>query len=176
VLDVVLFCEGTYPFIAGGVSSWIHALISAMPELKFGIVFLSPGRSFKKELKYQLPPNLIEFVEVYIYDVRMVQQNPLRTPEQEEAAWAALENFSAGIIDGRWGEINDLFKGLGYPPRLSLEEMPFPTAPGTFFCASIIAALRIFPLSTFSGPGVSSTSRCSSCSTLPFLKLAFTIR
>ena len=125
MLDVVLFCEGTYPFIAGGVSSWIHALISAMPELKFGIVFLSPGRSFKKELKYELPPNLVEFVEVYIYDVRVVQQNPQRTPEQEEAAWAALENFSAGIIDGRWGEIHELFRGLGYPPRLSLEEMAF---------------------------------------------------
>ncbi|MBX3172145.1 MAG: GT4 family glycosyltransferase PelF [Candidatus Eremiobacteraeota bacterium] len=125
MLDVVLFCEGTYPFIAGGVSSWIHTLISAMPELKFGIVFLSPGRSFKKELKYPLPPNLVEFVEVYIYDVRLVRQNPQRNSEQEEAAWAALENFSAGIIDGRWREIADLFQALGYPPRLSLEEMAF---------------------------------------------------
>lgn len=43
-------------------------------------------------MKYELPPNLVEFVEVYSYDVRMVQQNPQRAPEQEKAAWVAPDH------------------------------------------------------------------------------------
>lgn len=130
MLDVVLFCEGTYPFISGGVSSWIHALLSAMPEIKFGIVFLSPGRSFKKELKYTLPPNLREFVEVYLYDVRLVKDRPPASGAAREAAWNALEAFSTGLVEGQWVNFSSLFRDLGCVgpegrPLLSMEEMAY---------------------------------------------------
>ena len=29
--DVCLVVEGTYPYVAGGVSSWLHALITNLP-------------------------------------------------------------------------------------------------------------------------------------------------
>lgn len=127
MLDVVLFCEGTYPFISGGVSSWIHQLVTAMPQIKFGIVFLSPGRSFKKELKYALPPNLREFVEVYIYDVRLVKATSGASVGQKKAAWAALEQFSSGLVEGRWVDFPTLFRDLGGAgtPYLGVEEMAY---------------------------------------------------
>lgn len=40
VVDVMLLLEGTYPFVAGGVSSWVHQLISGLPGITFGIVFI----------------------------------------------------------------------------------------------------------------------------------------
>jgi hypothetical protein len=36
----MLIGEGTYPYVNGGVSSWVHQLIRGLPELNFGLVFL----------------------------------------------------------------------------------------------------------------------------------------
>ena len=33
--DVCLVLEGTYPFVSGGVSSWVHHLATHMPEITF---------------------------------------------------------------------------------------------------------------------------------------------
>ena len=33
--DVCLILEGTYPFVRGGVSSWVHNLILGLPQVRF---------------------------------------------------------------------------------------------------------------------------------------------
>src|SRR5690348_5925935 len=33
--DVCLLLEGTYPFVRGGVSAWVHQFIGGLPELSF---------------------------------------------------------------------------------------------------------------------------------------------
>ena len=38
--DVTLLLEGTYPYVSGGVSSWVHQIIRGLPEIKFSLVFL----------------------------------------------------------------------------------------------------------------------------------------
>lgn len=40
IADIALLLEGTYPFIRGGVSSWVHQMISGLPEYRFALVFL----------------------------------------------------------------------------------------------------------------------------------------
>ena len=37
-VDVCLLVEGTYPFVAGGVSSWVHDIILGHPDLRFSVV------------------------------------------------------------------------------------------------------------------------------------------
>ena len=39
--DVCLVTEGTYPFVRGGVSSWIHGIITGMPDVKFALLLTS---------------------------------------------------------------------------------------------------------------------------------------
>ena len=43
--DVCLLVEGTYPFVAGGVSSWVHDVIQGHPELSFAVLYVGsyPG-------------------------------------------------------------------------------------------------------------------------------------
>ena len=41
--DVVLVLEGTYPYAIGGVSTWVHGLVGALPDVAFGIVHLYAG-------------------------------------------------------------------------------------------------------------------------------------
>jgi hypothetical protein len=34
-VDVCLIVEGAYPYVSGGVSSWVHGLIRRQPDITF---------------------------------------------------------------------------------------------------------------------------------------------
>ncbi|MFQ5450560.1 MAG: GT4 family glycosyltransferase PelF [Nitrospinaceae bacterium] len=55
--DVCLVLEGTYPYIAGGVSNWSHELIQALPELKFHLLAIVPPNADLSP-RYRLPGNV----------------------------------------------------------------------------------------------------------------------
>ncbi|WP_162820755.1 GT4 family glycosyltransferase PelF [Microvirga calopogonii] len=61
--DVCLIVEGAYPFVAGGVSSWMHDLIQAQSHLTFHLLVLSADDSPKKS-RFTLPPNVIGMSEI----------------------------------------------------------------------------------------------------------------
>jgi glycosyltransferase involved in cell wall biosynthesis len=66
--DVCLLLEGTYPFVRGGVSSWVHQLITGMPELTFSLVFLGGRRRDYTKPKYELPQNVVHLEMHYLED------------------------------------------------------------------------------------------------------------
>jgi len=68
--DVCMVVEGTYPFVKGGVSSWIHNLISALPTKTFRILFIGPTPQLEYELRYELPANVIGIDMFYVQDFR----------------------------------------------------------------------------------------------------------
>lgn len=39
IADVGLLLEGTYPYVSGGVSSWVHQIINGFPDLTFALLF-----------------------------------------------------------------------------------------------------------------------------------------
>ena len=61
---VCLIIEGSYPFITGGVSAWVHQLISDSPAIDFAVFSLSPAAD--QPLRYQLPRNVREHVDIVI--------------------------------------------------------------------------------------------------------------
>lgn len=66
--DVCLILEGTYPFVSGGVSTWIHQLVTAMPDIRFSIVHISPYPNPRREFKYRLPPNVVSLQDLYLHE------------------------------------------------------------------------------------------------------------
>ena len=67
--DVCLVLEGTYPFVSGGVSSWVHRLTTDMPQHTFRILHISPKRGFyPKGPVYEMPKNILGVQEVYLHD------------------------------------------------------------------------------------------------------------
>jgi glycosyltransferase involved in cell wall biosynthesis len=66
--DVCLILEGTYPYVPGGVSTWVHNLISALPDLTFCGVVILPSQTQKWEQRYEPPPNFVGLEHVYIHD------------------------------------------------------------------------------------------------------------
>ncbi len=67
--DVTLLLEGTYPFVRGGVSSWVHDIVRGLPDLRFSLVFLGGDRGQYPELRYELPKNVVHLEEHYLGDV-----------------------------------------------------------------------------------------------------------
>lgn len=67
-VDIMMLAEGTYPFVRGGVSSWIHQIITEMPEFSFGICFIgSREADYEGGIRYELPDNLTHLEVHYMF-------------------------------------------------------------------------------------------------------------
>lgn len=67
-MKVCLIVEGAYPYITGGVSSWIQQLLLKFKDIEFVIQTLVVDRNEKKEFKYKIPDNVSEIHEIYLLD------------------------------------------------------------------------------------------------------------
>jgi glycosyltransferase involved in cell wall biosynthesis len=66
--DVCLLLEGTYPYVSGGVSTWVHQIINSLPELQFSLFFIGSEKAANIKFKYTLPPNIISVEEIYLHE------------------------------------------------------------------------------------------------------------
>nr|WP_307774522.1 GT4 family glycosyltransferase PelF [uncultured Cetobacterium sp.] len=62
---ICLICEGSYPYVVGGVSSWIQDLIKSNEEHIFSIVCIIPNEEFAK-MKYEIPKNVLEIKNIVL--------------------------------------------------------------------------------------------------------------
>lgn len=83
-MRVCMIVEGAYPYVTGGVSSWVHQAIQNMPEHEFIVVTLVASRDEKREIKYKLPDNVIELHEFYLQDDDYVKSNKKKKMSKEE--------------------------------------------------------------------------------------------
>lgn len=67
-MKVCLIVEGAYPYVTGGVSSWIQQMLTNFKEIEFIIYTLVVDRNEKREFKYNIPKNVIEIREIYLQD------------------------------------------------------------------------------------------------------------
>jgi glycosyltransferase involved in cell wall biosynthesis len=65
--DVCLLLEGTFPYVRGGVSSWVNEMIRAFPEIRFAIVFIGSQRSDYGAPAYELPENVVHIETHFLY-------------------------------------------------------------------------------------------------------------
>jgi glycosyltransferase involved in cell wall biosynthesis len=95
MVDVCLIVEGAYPFITGGVSNWLHALISNLPQFTFAVVHLSDKPDPARKPKYTLPANVTDFREIFIHDVS-ARQPRHHTPLAPEM-WQHFREFHQAL-------------------------------------------------------------------------------
>lgn len=63
--DVCLLLEGTYPYVSGGVSTWVNDLIRAQPHLNFHCVALLADRR-DRAFKYPIADNVVGLTHVFL--------------------------------------------------------------------------------------------------------------
>ncbi len=63
-LRVCLILEGSYPYITGGVSSWVQDMILGMTDIDFVLFSISPAG--EQTLKYDIPKNVVEHKDIVL--------------------------------------------------------------------------------------------------------------
>jgi polysaccharide biosynthesis protein PelF len=111
MIDVCLLLEGSYPYVAGGVSTWVHELISTMKDIRFGIVYIAPHSDPTRRLKYELPNHVIYLKDIYLHDYDLTsyrKRNP--TNNDYTVVRKFYEDMFRGKFDG-FPEFVELFRG-----------------------------------------------------------------
>ena len=87
VADVGLLLEGTYPYVLGGVSAWVHQIITGLPDVTFALYYIGATKDPDAPRHYKLPPNVVCIEEVYLHDpLSKKEQKPARLPLELRAA------------------------------------------------------------------------------------------
>src|SRR6201991_2070048 len=66
--DVCLLLEGTFPYVRGGVSSWVNQMIRSYPGIRFAIAFVGSREEDYHGAAYELPDNVVHFEAHYRYE------------------------------------------------------------------------------------------------------------
>jgi len=117
--DICLLLEGTFPYVSGGVSSWVNQIIRAFPEIRFAIVFIGSRAEDYGTTKYALPDNVVHLEVHYLYDFTTPEKNPkprhgnseafarvdqlhecFRHAENPGPALEAFRTIASGILPG----------------------------------------------------------------------------
>ena len=65
--DICLIVEGCYPFVKGGVSSWLQWLMNNQPQFTFSVVAIFPGTE-NLTAQFDAPDNLVAFKLIGLQD------------------------------------------------------------------------------------------------------------
>lgn len=65
-MKICLISEGAYPYVTGGVSSWVQSMILNMPEHEFIVYSISAKDTKDVTRKYKLPSNLLELHDIFL--------------------------------------------------------------------------------------------------------------
>lgn len=88
--DVCFVLEGTYPYVAGGVSTWVDQTIKANPQLKFSILHLAANENATRVMKYDMPSNVVGLTTSYLHDTHL---QSLGKPYKKKNVWETIELF-----------------------------------------------------------------------------------
>ena len=107
-MRVCIVADVCYPFVVGGVSSWIHSMIRLFPKTEFVILAIAANRSLRGKYAYELPENVSEVYELYLQDVDWNKKHRRRHRLNKEQ-YRALRSL---ILDQdvQWNILFDLFQ------------------------------------------------------------------
>jgi glycosyltransferase involved in cell wall biosynthesis len=72
--DVMLLLEGTFPYVSGGVSSWVNQIIRGFPAIRFGLCFIGSRKEDYGLPKYPLPDNVVHLETHYLHERHLAPQ------------------------------------------------------------------------------------------------------
>ncbi len=95
-MTICLIVEGAYPYVTGGVSSWMHQLILSMPDVEFILQVISAKRDSSRKFRYEMPPNVKEVHEIFLLDDDVVNYMTKKRTRLSRADFDAFESLLFG--------------------------------------------------------------------------------
>ena len=108
-MRICMITEGCYPYIIGGVSSWVHSMIQTFPNQEFILLSIITNRDMSGKFAYELPENVTEVHELYLEDVDWGSVNKRHKSRLNQKEYHALRSL---ILDHEveWGVMFDYFR------------------------------------------------------------------
>jgi len=126
--DVCLLLEGTFPYVRGGVSTWVKQIIEGMSHLTFSIIFLGANDGEYDKPAYDIPENVVH-IEIHYLLESDIETAPKKMPfwkiedskseefSQNDKSHLMLSNSEGAISD----DIAKSFASLLIGPRALTE-------------------------------------------------------
>lgn len=108
--DVCLLLEGTFPYVRGGVSTWVKQIIEGMPELTFSIIFLGANDGEYDEPAYEIPENVVHIELHFLLSDEVVdsgKKKPFWKPQPSKIAEFERNSDLHSILSGTEGPVSD---------------------------------------------------------------------
>lgn len=122
-MRICIVAEGCYPYVVGGVSSWIHSLIRSFPGQEFVILAIVSDRSMRGKYVYELPSNVTEVHEIYLNDSDWSKKR-MRKRRMNKKEYHALRSLLLGqkiewevlfdFFQKRKGSLNGMLMGRDF--------------------------------------------------------------
>lgn len=109
-----MILEGSYPYVHGGVSSWTHQYIRAMPDTGFVLWCIGAEAKNRGVYKYELPSNVEEIKEVFLDDAVKLKGKGGRLKFSDEEKRELKKLFEGEKPD--WDVLFELFQGKKVNP------------------------------------------------------------
>ncbi len=107
-MRVCIIVEGAYPYVTGGVSTWLHQLIQNMPHIEFVLQVISAKREKGRKFKYKMPDNVVEVQEIFLLDDEHIDFLTKQKVKMKKKEYQAFKSLMFGK-DVDWNEIFAFF-------------------------------------------------------------------
>lgn len=103
-----MILEGCYPYVYGGVSSWTHNYIQAMPDVEFVLWCIGAKAEQRGKYKFELPSNVVEVHELFLDDALRLKMDKKKVPISGKQKDAMVQLFQCEKPD--WDALFELFQ------------------------------------------------------------------
>ncbi len=123
-MRICLILEGCYPYINGGVSTWMHQYINEMPEHEFVLWVIGAKAADKDKFVYTLPSNVKEVYQVFLDDALRVQPSGVFNHNFTEKEKEALSEL---VVSGKpdWDLLFEMYQVKKINPMSYLKSESF---------------------------------------------------
>jgi len=89
--DICLILEGTYPYVRGGVSGWVHQMVEELKDFRFSIMYVGSEAATAEKLVYEMPKNIIGMEKMFLFDrIPDDELKPGRVPARAQKEFYAI--------------------------------------------------------------------------------------
>lgn len=123
-MKICLILEGCYPYINGGVSTWMHQYINEMPEHEFVLWVIGAKAQDRDKFVYTLPSNVVHVQQVFLDDALRVKDNGVFDYKFTEEETIAHRNLVSSD-NPDWDLLFDLYQVKKINPMAYLKSQSF---------------------------------------------------
>ncbi len=123
-MRICLVLEGCYPYVNGGVSTWMHQYITEMPEHEFVLWVIGAKAEDRDKFVYTLPQNVVQVQQVFLDDALRLKSAGAASHRFTEEENQALQQL---MVSGKpdWDLLFDMYQVRKINPMSYLRSEAF---------------------------------------------------